>query len=258
MHYLCNMLNMEQIKDGLFYSIQKTRTNEEDGTLLQRNREQIKLRFLHTQNAEIAFSKQLDNKHEIILVFTQAYLNSYASADALFPMNEFATLQQQDNCCTTQLILHEMIQDIQEGIAKKMFIESKALSLLLCYKKSQVSTNLNCATCKFLLQPVEKEKIVSAKEILLNSLNNPPTISALSLQIGINQCYLKKGFKELFGTTVYDFIQEQRMLKAKLLLSSSDLTIKQIAHEIGFANAGNFSAAFKKFTGVFPSEFSTN
>ena len=107
-------------------------------------------------------------------------------------------------------------------------------------------------------KPTEKEKIFKVKEIILNSLNNPPTIQEISLSIGMNQCYLKKGFKEIFGTTVYEFVQEQRMLKAKLLLSTTDSTVSQVADCIGFSSPSNFSLAFKKFTGVFPSELRQN
>ena len=105
---------------------------------------------------------------------------------------------------------------------------------------------------------IEKAKILKAKKIILTRLNNPPTIPELSLQIGINQCYLKKGFKEVFGTTVYDFVQEQRMLKAKLLLSTNQFSVSEVADQIGFSSTSNFSSAFKKYVGVFPSELQQN
>ncbi|MDQ6609353.1 MAG: helix-turn-helix transcriptional regulator, partial [Bacteroidota bacterium] len=141
-----------------------------------------------------------------------------------------------------------------EGAFRNMFLESKALSLLLCFQKCNTTNQPDCGSCKFLANPIEKEKIIKAIEIILSRLNHPPTIPELSIQIGINQCYLKKGFKELFGTTVYDFVQEQRMLKAKMLLSTTALSVSQVADTIGFSSASNFSGAFKKYAGVFPSE----
>jgi AraC-like DNA-binding protein len=135
-----------------------------------------------------------------------------------------------------------------------MFLESKALGLLLCFQKCNTKAQTDCASCKFLVKPLEKDKIFKAKEIILSRLNNPPTIQELSLEVGINQCYLKKGFKEMFGITVYDFVQEQRMQKAKLLLTTTNHTVSQIADQIGFSSISNFSSAFKKHTGVFPSE----
>ena len=156
------------------------------------------------------------------------------------------------------MILHEIINCKLTGVFRNMFLESKALALLLCFQKCNTVAQSACDTCKFLTKPIEKEKIIKAKEIILNNLNSPPTTQELSLEIGINQCYLKKGFKELFGTTVYDFIQEQRMLKAKLLLSTTAYSISEVADQIGFSSQSNFSSAFKKFTGITPSELQQN
>ena len=165
---------------------------------------------------------------------------------------------QHDLCPNTQMILHELINCKLLHPLRNMFLESKALSLLLCFQKCYSANENDCASCKFLTKPVEKEKILKAKYIILKQLATPPTIQELSVEIGINQCYLKRGFKEVFGTTIYDFIQEQRMLKAKMLLSTNSLSVSQVAEEIGFSSKSNFSTAFKKYTGIFPSELQKN
>lgn len=156
------------------------------------------------------------------------------------------------------MILHDILNCKFPGVFRNMYLESKALALLLCFQKCHAANPIDCVSCKFLTKPVEREKILKAKEIILNTLNNPPTIPELSLQIGINQCYLKKGFKEIFGMTVYDFVQEQRMLKAKLLLKQNKYSVSQVADQIGFSSTSSFSNAFKKYAGVFPSELQAN
>jgi len=159
---------------------------------------------------------------------------------------------QQTICCNTQLLLHQIITTKYDGKSKKIFIKSKAMELLLCICHI-MNFNSLCSGCKFLNQPLEKDKIQSAKTIILKNLSNPPTISDLSKQIGINECYLKKGFKELFGQTIFEFVQEQRMNKAYLLLIDRQ-SVSQVAHDMGYSNPGNFSNAFKKHTGIYPSE----
>ncbi|MGB3075507.1 MAG: AraC family transcriptional regulator [Chitinophagales bacterium] len=196
--------------------------------------------------------------YEINFIFNNKYLQAFSVNDHTFPIEEFSEFQQHEICCNSQLLLHEILTCKLQGAFRNMFLESKALALLLCFQKCNTSTQTSCDSCKFLARPIEKEKLFEARKIILNSLNSPPTIPALALQTGINQCYLKKGFKELFGSTVYDFVQEQRMLKAKLLLTTTGNSVSQIANEIGFSSAGNFSAAFKKLTGVFPSELPRN
>src|SRR6185369_16264545 len=61
--------------------------------------------------------------------------------------------------------------------------------------------------CKFLANEADREKIVRAREILLQHIGEPITIKDLSRKVAINECYLKKGFKEMFGATVFDFYQ---------------------------------------------------
>ncbi|MBP9576760.1 MAG: helix-turn-helix domain-containing protein, partial [Parabacteroides sp.] len=47
----------------------------------------------------------------------------------------------------------------------------------------------------------------------------------------------------------------QKLLRAKELLTSTPLTISEIAYSLHFENAGQFSTFFKKKEGVTPSEF---
>jgi len=124
---------------------------------------------------------------------------------------------------------------------------------LLCCIKSCTSDLKGCESCKFLKNPYERDKISQARKFLSDNLQNPPTIPVLAKMVGINECYLKKGFKDMYETTISGFIQEQRIQKAKLLLSTTQQSITEIAEEVGFSNSSNFTNAFKNFTGVLPS-----
>lgn len=245
------MPGTEIIKDGLKYSINTLFIERSDNSYLtiQNNSITLSCEFSGL-GCSITF-KDAPISHDIVFVFEEHYLKSF-SPD--FDLNQFPDNLQHEICCNTQMILHDILNCNLKGAFRKMFLESKALSLLLCFQKCCNSIQDDCASCKFLTKTVEKEKIHKAKEVILSRIQNPPTIPELSLEVGINQCYLKKGFKELFGTTVYDFIQEQRMLKAKMLLTTTGFSVSQVADEIGFSSASNFSNAFKKYAGVFPSE----
>ena len=126
--------------------------------------------------------------------------------------------------------------------------------MLLCTIHFIEEIKSPCDTCKFLNQPHEKEKIFQAREIILQNINQPPTIPELAKQIGINQCYLKKGFKEMFGTTVFDFYQSQRMEHAKYLLYEKGLSVTEVSALLGYSSISHFSTAFKKHTGLKPCE----
>lgn len=109
-------------------------------------------------------------------------------------------------------------------------------------------------SCKFLCNETDRGKIVQAREILLQNLGEPLTIKELSRKIAMNECYLKKGFKELFGTTIFDFYQNERMHYARYLLYEKGLSVTEVSFMLGYSSISHFSTAFKKHTGLKPCE----
>lgn len=109
-------------------------------------------------------------------------------------------------------------------------------------------------SCKFLCNAADREKIFKAKDILLCCLGEPITIKELSRKVAINECYLKKGFKELFGATIFDFYQEERMKYARRLLYEKGLSVTEVSLMLGYSSISHFSTAFKKHTGIKPCE----
>lgn len=109
-------------------------------------------------------------------------------------------------------------------------------------------------TCKFLHNEADREKITMAREVLIQHIGDPITIKELSRKVAINECYLKKGFKEMFGTTIFDFYQNQRMEHARYLLYEKGLSVSEVSAMLGYSSISHFSTAFKKHTGIKPCE----
>jgi AraC family transcriptional regulator len=107
---------------------------------------------------------------------------------------------------------------------------------------------------KFLATEADRERILQAREILLQHIGNPLTIRALSRKVAMNECYLKKGFKEIFGTTIFEFYQNQRMEHAKYLLYEKRFSVTEVSNMLGYSSISHFSTAFKKHTGLKPCE----
>jgi len=139
---------------------------------------------------------------------------------------------------------------------ENIFINAQAQMLLLY--ATEMLASIDDQTVKnetgFLKHEEEREKIMAARELLLEHIGNPITIKALSRKVAMNQCYLKKGFKEIFGTTIFDFYQGQRMEHAKYLLYEKGLTVTEVSASLGYSSISHFSTAFKKHTGLKPCE----
>lgn len=94
----------------------------------------------------------------------------------------------------------------------------------------------------------------SAKEILLSSYTNPPTIELLAHLCATNESKLKKVFKKVYKSTIYEYVQKLRLERANLLLKEQALNIGEIAKEVGYKHQGHFSKLFFETYGVYPKD----
>jgi len=108
--------------------------------------------------------------------------------------------------------------------------------------------------CSFLSNSAERDKVLETQKIILQNLENPLTIKALSREVGMNECYLKKGFKAMFGKTIHEFQQLERIKRSKALLSEGIYSINEVAFMMGYGSPSHFSTSFKKITGMKPCE----
>ncbi|MEF2230783.1 MAG: AraC family transcriptional regulator [Pseudodesulfovibrio sp.] len=81
----------------------------------------------------------------------------------------------------------------------------------------------------------------------------PPTITALSRRVGVNECYLKTDFRVHTGLSIGEYVRKVRMEKALSLIESSRCSVLQAALFVGYSNPSHFSRAFKRFHGYLPS-----
>ncbi len=102
------------------------------------------------------------------------------------------------------------------------------------------------------LSRADMDSLTYAREILLNRLESPPTLFELSRIIHMNDCKLKRSFKQYFGKTVYEFIREQRLEKAFALLEQGKHNVSESAFAVGYTNVSHFSEAFQKRFGIPP------
>lgn len=153
-----------------------------------------------------------------------------------------------------QQVINEIINCTYQNELKELFLLSKSIELLVL----QAELYEKQTSKQFIKTTKDKQKLIEAKEILVNRIDNPPTIMELSKLIGINEYKLKKGFKELFGTTVFGYIHGIRMSLAKKLLLGTDKTAQEIAYETGYNSPQHFSKAFKSTFGVSPNSIRNN
>lgn len=96
------------------------------------------------------------------------------------------------------------------------------------------------------------EKVLAAKKLIDKEVSENYTIAQLAKRVGTNEQYLKKYFRELCGTTIMRYINEQKMQQAKQLILSGNYRIGNVASMVGYRHPTHFTHAFKKRFGVLP------
>ncbi len=158
-------------------------------------------------------------------------------------------------CGKTRMVLESLLNHTYSDSLENIFINAQIQMLLLYSMDCMVGEKeIDVINCKFLANEADRGKINKAREVLIQHIGEPITIKELSRKVAMNECYLKKGFKEMFGTTIFDFYQSQRMEHAKYLLYEKGLSVTEVSMMLGYSSISHFSTAFKKHTGLKPCE----
>lgn len=178
------------------------------------------------------------------------------SADSLLMFDKKSSFEKEiPICCKIRSVIEGLLSHKYSGSLENIFVNAQLqMLLLLCMDCLASSSEGEELSCKFLTNDFDKEKIIKAREVLLKHIGDPITIKDLSKKVAMNECYLKKGFKEMYGTTIFEFYQNQRMEHAKYLLYEKGLSVTDVSALLGYSSISHFSTAFKKQTGLKPCE----
>ena len=148
-------------------------------------------------------------------------------------------------------IIHDILHCNKPMALKKLFLSSRVMDLLMLQiEQIQFTENDNA------LPKGSKERLYAVKNFLESKLEPQFSLKTLATQFGTNEFTLKREFKQLFGKSVFDYWNSVRFDYAKRVLKEGK-SIKQLAIQMGYSNAQNFSTAFKRRYGISPSFYKT-
>lgn len=81
------------------------------------------------------------------------------------------------------------------------------------------------------------------------------TLQEVAAKVHLNPSYLSQLFKQQMKINFIDYVLEHRMEKAKQFLSQTTLRVSEIAERVGYSDLAYFSNAYKRITGMTPSEY---
>ncbi|MBP5570000.1 MAG: helix-turn-helix domain-containing protein [Prevotella sp.] len=99
------------------------------------------------------------------------------------------------------------------------------------------------------------EMINRARLRIREALESPLSIQQIASEMSVSYSNFRKLFKEYTGISPALYQQDLKLQRAKELLSTTDMSIKEIAYQLNFESPDYFSSKFKTKTGLKPSDF---
>jgi len=96
-------------------------------------------------------------------------------------------------------------------------------------------------------------KIYQVRASILADLSSPPKLSDLARHIGMSSTKMKQLFRQIFGDSIYNYFQVERMNEAAQLLR--DFSVSQVGYRIGFSNLSHFTRLFEKHHQMKPKRY---
>ena len=126
-------------------------------------------------------------------------------------------------------------------------------SVELLHRMMEEMNHVVCPVC--LPAPSQSSRIQEVHQLLTSNLQHRYTIEALSKQFFMDSSTLKREFRQAYGLPIATYLKQYRLEKAMELLAGSELSIADIATQVGYETQSKFSAAFKEATHLSPSAY---
>lgn len=133
-------------------------------------------------------------------------------------INEFHSFQQMENWCASQLLQYGTLLSEYRGAEKDRII-------------------------------------VKAKQFINAHINQKISAELVAESVHLSATYFATYFKARTGINFRDYVLNQKMERAKYLLTSTDVNIGEISYAVGYDDYRSFYRAFKNYTGYTPSEY---
>lgn len=149
-------------------------------------------------------------------------------------------------------ILNDIRKCPLNGNLRSMVMEAKIIEFIALQLNQLVKEDHGKSSQK--MKASDRDALFALKEFLNKSFTKDHSLRSLSKTFGLNEFKLKRGFKELFGTTVFDYLHDLKMEYAHQMLCADDVFINEVSGLVGYKNPNHFSTAFKRKFGINPTQ----
>jgi AraC family transcriptional regulator len=102
---------------------------------------------------------------------------------------------------------------------------------------------------------LSKQQLQRALDFIHDNLGSELSVAQIAAAAYLSQYHFARLFKLAVGVAPHQYIVSQRIHKARLLLSSPELSVEEISWRVGFSSQSHFTAQFRRLTGMSPGEY---
>lgn len=136
-----------------------------------------------------------------------------------------------------------------KGMSRNLYLSGKAMEIAALALTSLEPRHQTSDVAR--LSSRDIEKLHGVKKVLQQRLQNPPSLAELGLVTGLNTRKLTEGFRQVFGTSVFEYLQELRLETAYRMLADGEMSVSSAAYKVGYS-AAHLSVAFRRRFGITP------
>ncbi|WP_207424390.1 helix-turn-helix transcriptional regulator [Desertivirga brevis] len=161
---------------------------------------------------------------------------------------------------------HESMTPEIDRIVKQLAESNEQSELGYLFYKAKVLELLYLLIKKLLDRQVEQHNSINNRDVamlyeiraaIIADLSKPPRLPDLARFAGMSETKMKQLFKQVFGDTIYNFYQNERMAEAAYLLKQSHRSVAEVGFQLGFTNLSHFSRLFQRYSGQAPKKYSS-
>ena len=214
--------------------------------------------YFKDERMNLLFDLPAGTQLAVILIDIEHFHSLFAfERNLLYSFGNFKTekpiIEPREISNSVKLNLNQLISHRTNETLRPIFVKAKVYELLSYYFSTDSDTDQD--HCPYIDNEDLISKIVRVKEIIIDSMNDPPGLDELAKTVGLNIKKLKTAFKDYYGFPVFSFLLNYKMELAKKMLEENNLNVNELATYLGYSTSSHFITAFKRKYGITPKQY---
>jgi AraC family transcriptional regulator len=192
------------------------------------------------------WNKPLDN---MLIALEPELIDRTAAENGFAPGFEFAELYKQSDPLIQHLGL-TLLEEAESATPTGRLFADSLIQTLTLHLLTHYGTEKQ--TLRTASGGLSGHKLRRVKEFINANLDEDLGLAEISAVADLSQFHFARAFRKSTGLTPQQFLMQQRIERAKELLSTDDLPIVEVSLRTGFKNQSHFTSLFRKFTNLTP------